>query len=131
VCSSRMEIIRVWVPGLAGLRGTGLQSEYCAGLCRLWEHDWAEQRSFRAVQALGALPAKQRFCRAGDRGPAKRSSCRAVQVLGVWRSRDRAGLCRPEWGGSWPGGDRKCLWLPSLKGSSHGDPAVLRGGSLG
>jgi hypothetical protein len=26
----------VWVPGLAGLRGTGLRSEYCAGLCRPW-----------------------------------------------------------------------------------------------
>jgi hypothetical protein len=33
--------------------------------------------------------------------------------------------------GAWPGGDRKCLWIPGLKGLSHGDPAVLRGGSLG
>jgi hypothetical protein len=30
-----------------------------------------------------------------------------------------------------PGGNPKCLWIPSLKGSSHGDPAGLRGGSLG
>jgi hypothetical protein len=26
----------VWVPGLAGLSGTALLSEYCAVLCRLW-----------------------------------------------------------------------------------------------
>jgi hypothetical protein len=31
----------------------------------------------------------------------------------------------------WPGGDHKCLWIPSLKSSSHGSPADLRGGSLG
>jgi hypothetical protein len=30
----------VWVPSLAALRGTGLQSEYFAGLCRPWWHGW-------------------------------------------------------------------------------------------
>jgi hypothetical protein len=35
------------------------------------------------------------------------------------------------WGGAWPGGVCKCLRIPGLKGSSHGDPVGLRGGSLG
>jgi hypothetical protein len=48
-------------------------------------------------------------------GPAAQRSCRAVQA----------------WGGAWPGGDRKCLWIPGLKGLFHGYPVVLRGGSLG
>jgi hypothetical protein len=59
-----MESMGVWVPSLAGIRGTGLQSEYCVG-------------------------------------------------------------------GAWPGRYHKCLWISGLKGSSHGDPAVLRSGSLG
>jgi hypothetical protein len=66
----------LWIPGLNGLggavqqngdpqlgrlRGTGLWSRYCAGLCRPgghraglcrpWEHGLAEQRLSRAVQA--------------------------------------------------------------------------------
>jgi hypothetical protein len=67
-----MEIVSVWAPGLAGLRGTGLQSEYCAGLCRPW---W--------------------------RGPAERRSCGVLSpvwqaLAGVyWQSRDLSGLCRP------------------------------------
>jgi hypothetical protein len=32
------------VPGLASLRGIGLQSEYCAGLCWSWGHGPVEQR---------------------------------------------------------------------------------------
>jgi hypothetical protein len=78
---------RSWVcgvPGLAGLKGPGLQSEYCAGLCRSWVHGPAE-----IMQGCAGLG-----------------------------------------GGAWPGGDRKCLWIPGLKGSSHGDPVGLRGGSL-
>jgi hypothetical protein len=96
------------VPSLAGLRGTGLQSEYYAGLCRPWGHGpveqrscvfvspcmavlggrgLAEQRSCRAVQSLAAWPAKQRPFRAGRHGPAKWSSCRAVPALGPWPSR--------------------------------------------
>jgi hypothetical protein len=74
----------VWVPSLAGLRGTGLQSEYCTGLYRPWWHGLAE-----IVQGCAGL------------------------------------------GGAWPGGDYKCLWIPGLKGLSHRDPVVLRGGSLG
>jgi hypothetical protein len=55
----------------------------------------------------------------------------AQQALGVWPSSTEilqgyAGL-----GGAWPGGDRKCLWIPGLKGLFHGYPVVLRGGSLG
>jgi hypothetical protein len=33
--------------------------------------------------------------------------------------------------GAWPGRDRECLWIPSLKGSSEGEHGGLRGGSLG
>jgi hypothetical protein len=45
--SSRMEIVCacVWVSTLAGLRSTGLWSEYFAGLCRLWGAGPAEWRS--------------------------------------------------------------------------------------
>jgi hypothetical protein len=59
-----------------------------------------------------------------------------------WQSRDRAGLgsmaqrdrghaelCRP--GGCVAWRRCKCLWIPGLKGSSQGDPADLRSGSLG
>jgi hypothetical protein len=53
----------------------------------------------------------------------------AGQALGAWPGRDCAGLCKTE--GAWLGGDLKCLWISILKGSSHGDPAFLRGGSLG
>jgi hypothetical protein len=51
--------------------------------------------------------------------------------LGSGAQQDRvpAGLCRH--GEAWSGGDLKCLWIPDLKGSSHRDPAGLRGGSLG
>jgi hypothetical protein len=31
----RAEIVNVWITGLAGLRGAGLWSGYCACLCRL------------------------------------------------------------------------------------------------
>jgi hypothetical protein len=147
--SSRMEIMGVGVPVLAGLGaqacgvnilqgcvGLGGMAQLnwdCAGLylqhSRPWGHVLAKQRSCRAVQALEAWLAKQRLCRAGGHIPAKWSSCRAVQVLGAWPGRDCAGLCRP--GGAWPGRDHKCLWIPGLKGLSHGDSAVLRGGSLG
>jgi hypothetical protein len=106
--SSRMEIMGVWVPGMAGVRGTGLLSEYCAGLCRPLGHGPAGWRSCRFVISSGA------------------------GLVGVYRqSRDLTGLCQPCRGRSWPGGDHKYLWIPGLKVSSHGDPAGLRGGSLG
>jgi hypothetical protein len=92
----------LWIPGLTGLGGMAQQNKDPVCLyfwcCRPWRHGLAEQRS-----------------------------CRAVQALGHGRqSRDCAGL-----GEEWPDGYRKCLWIPSLKGSSHGEPVVLRGGSLG
>jgi hypothetical protein len=77
---SRMEIVHLWVPGLASLRDTGLWSEYCVGLCRPWGCGPAE-----IVQGCAGL--------------------------GWW---------------VWPCRDPKCL-----KCSSHGDPVVLRCGSLG
>jgi hypothetical protein len=54
------EIMHVWIPGLAGLRGAGLQSGYCVGLCRPgWGgYGSAERRlcvcGSQAWQALGA-----------------------------------------------------------------------------
>jgi hypothetical protein len=80
---------------------------------RPWGHVLAKQRSCRAVQALGVWPAKQRLCRVGGHRLAK-----IVQGC--------AGL-----GEAWPVGDHKYLWIPGLKGSFHGDPVCLRGGSLG
>jgi hypothetical protein len=61
--SSGTEIVRVWVPSLAGLRGTGLWSEYCAGLCRPVGHGLAIWSSYRALQALRVWLAEQRSCR--------------------------------------------------------------------
>jgi hypothetical protein len=79
---------------------------------------------------LGGVAGKAEMFRAGGHSPAKWSSCSAVQVLGAWPGRDRADLCRPGGGGmAWQ--RCKCLWISGFKGSSHGDPAVLRGGSLG
>jgi hypothetical protein len=43
--TSRTEIMHVWVPGLAGLKGAGLQTGYCAGLCRPGGHGPVERRS--------------------------------------------------------------------------------------
>jgi hypothetical protein len=55
-----------------------------------------------------------------------------VQGWGAWPSETEfLQGCAGLGGGEWPGGDRTCLWIPSLKGSSHGQPVVLRGGSLG
>jgi hypothetical protein len=74
-----------------------------------------KQSSFRTRQVLGSWMAKQRSCRAGECSPARWSSCRAEQA----------------WGGPWPDGDHKCLWIPGLKGSSQRDSADPRGGNLG
>jgi hypothetical protein len=53
------EILGMWIPCLAGLRGTGLWSGYCAHLCRPGGHSPAEWRSCMCVpqawQDLGAL----------------------------------------------------------------------------
>jgi hypothetical protein len=97
----------VWFPSFAGLRGTGLRSEYCAGLCRPWGHGPAEMEIMRVCISSGRL---------WGRVLAEQRSYRSVQA---WESGGMA------W---WR---CKCLWIPGLKGSSHGDPAVLRGGSLG
>jgi hypothetical protein len=59
------------------------------------------------------------------------SKAEIVQGWGVWPSQgELLQGCAGLWG-TWPGGDRECLWIPGLKGSSHGDPEGLRGGSLG
>jgi hypothetical protein len=69
-------MVGVWVLCLAGLRGTGLWSGYCIGLCRPWGHGPVEI----IAADLGAWPAEQR-------------SCRAVQALRAWLAKQRcAGL---------------------------------------
>jgi hypothetical protein len=124
---SGMESTRVWLPGWAGLRCTGLQSGYCAGLCRPWGHGPAE-----IMQACVGLegPAQQN----GDR------VCLYLQLSrpwgGGWQSRDCTGLCRP--GGAWPSnGAHSSLCRPggsspvAGKAQRNGDRVSLRGGSLG
>jgi hypothetical protein len=85
-----------------------------------------------AWQALGAQPCSEYcavLCRLWGRGQQSRDRAGLGSV--AQRSGAPAGLCRAVQGCVWPGGDRKCLWMLGLKGSSHGDPAGLRGGSLG
>jgi hypothetical protein len=84
-----------------------------------------------ASQALGAQSCGVNIVQgcAGLGGMAGKAEI--VHGWGAWPSETEplqgcAGL-----GGVWPGGDCKCLWIPGLKGSSHRDPAVLRGGNLG
>jgi hypothetical protein len=98
----------VWIPGLAGLRGSGLQSGYCAGLYRPGEHDPAERRSCvcgsPAWKALEAWPSRVGIVQAcaGLRGMALQSGYQ----------------CRPmhTWG-AWPGGAEIVLvWIPGLVG---------------
>jgi hypothetical protein len=89
-------------------------------LDRFGGHSPAEWRSWvygsPAWQALGAQACRVKIVQGcvGLEGVAQQRSWRAVQAWGAW-----------------PGGDRKCLWIPGLKAPSHRDPAVLRGGSLG
>jgi hypothetical protein len=68
VWPSRTEILRVWVPGLAGLRGAGLQNGYFASLCRTGGHGPVEQRSCvcvpQAWQALGMWPGRAEIVQA-------------------------------------------------------------------
>jgi hypothetical protein len=113
------EIMLVWVLSLAGLRGSGFWSEYCAGLCRTWGPGPVEQRSCMFVsstqQAFGVWTGRAEI----------------MQHWGAWPSEMEllqgcAGL-----EGMWPGGDHKCLWIPSLKGLSYGDPVGLRGWEFG
>jgi hypothetical protein len=89
-----------------------------------------------AQQALGAWASIAEIMQ-GHTGPGvltqQNRECMYLHCGRPWgmaqQSRDTAGLCRP--GGVWSGRDCKSLWIPSLKGSSHRDRAVLRGGSLG
>jgi hypothetical protein len=70
----------VWVPGLAGLRGTGLQSEYCALLCRLSGHGWQNRNRAGLGNAAQWDGAPARLCRPG---------------VGEWTGRDRKCLWIP------------------------------------
>jgi hypothetical protein len=120
-----------------------LQSGYCAGLRRPLGCGPGEQRSCMFVspvwQGLGActcraeilqgcvgfggMASNAEIVQGWGRGPVKPSSCRAVQAFGAWWEGEIVQGCEGE--GVWPGRD------PSLKGLSHRDPAVLKGGSLG
>jgi hypothetical protein len=68
------------------------------------------------LQGLGAWPSERKFLQGyeGLEDVARQRSCRVEGLGGVWLV-----------------GDRKFLWISGFKGSFHGDPAVLRGGSLG
>jgi hypothetical protein len=118
---------------------------------RAGRHGPAKWSSCRAVPALGPWPSRTEIvgvCISGvaglggvyrqSRGLAGRCSpwghgwqCRDSAGLGSAAQQDGApaGVCRPR--GVWPGRYHKCQWIPGLKGSSHRDCAVLRGGSLG
>jgi hypothetical protein len=86
-----------------------------------------------AWQALGKTALQSEYsavlCRLWGRG--WQSRCRAGLGTAAQHDGALAGLCRPGGGVACPGGDHRCLWIPGLKGSSHADPAGLRGGSLG
>jgi hypothetical protein len=119
----------VWVPCLAGLRGIALQSEYCAGLCRLW----GMASKAEIVQFWGVQPSQRELLQSCAGLGRLAGKAEIVQGWGQWPSQTELlqGCAGLWWGwGTWPGGDGKCLWIPGLKGSSHGDPEVLRGGSL-
>jgi hypothetical protein len=71
----------VWVPSLAGLRGTALQSEYCAVLCRLWG---CGQHS-RDCAWLGSGAQEDRafagLCRPGDAWTGRVSVCGSLALM--------------------------------------------------
>jgi hypothetical protein len=93
------------VQDCAGLWGVTQQSRDLAGLCRPWVGGPVEGRSCMFVSlAWQAL----RVCT---------SKAEILQGCADFGSMARR--------------DHKCLWLPGLKGLSHGDPVVLRAGSLG
>jgi hypothetical protein len=83
------------------------------------------------VHGWGAQPRKtellQRYAGLGSMA----SKAEIMQGCRVWPSETEllkgcTGLV-----GHGLGADRKYLWIPVLKGSTHGNPASLRGGSLG
>jgi hypothetical protein len=76
------EIVLLWISSLAGLRGAGLQSGYCAGLFRTGGRQPSRMEIDHVCVWIASL--------AGLGGVAQ-------------QSRDHAGLCRPEgmvWRGS-------------------------------
>jgi hypothetical protein len=114
----------LWIPGLTGMgRGRG-PAEWKLCLCGspAWQALGAQACGVNVVQGCAGLGGLAQ--RKGDH-----------ECLYLWhgrhwgdvaqQSRDLAGLCRPGVG-AWPDRDHKCLWIPNLKGSSHGDPAGLR-----
>jgi hypothetical protein len=95
-------------PSLAGLRGAGLGSGYCAGLCKPGECGPVEQRSYvyglQVLQALRACPGRAEIMQAcADLGGMAQWNRDCVWISCIagfgdmsQQSRDCAGLCRPE-----------------------------------
>jgi hypothetical protein len=107
-----------WLDRLGGVRCMIKQNEDCVCGSPAW-------------QAFGAQPCRMNIVQRCARLGGMASKAEIVQGWGVWPSETEllqgcAGLGR-----AWPVGDGKYLWIPGLKGSSHGDPVGLRGESLG
>jgi hypothetical protein len=77
----------------------------------------SEMELLKGCAGLGSLASKAEIMQGWGEWPIKMELLQGCAGLG--------------WGGAWPGGDHKCLWIPGLKGWSCGDSAGLRGGSLG
>jgi hypothetical protein len=113
------------VQGCASLRVVAQQNGYPACLYLQRGRPW------------GPVPAEQRLCRAVQAWRAQPSGTKIVHVCissmtGLGGVVGRAEIVQGCAGlGVWPGRDCECLWIPGLQGSSKGDPAGLRGGSLG
>jgi hypothetical protein len=120
----------VLVPSLTGLRGTALQSEYCAVLCRLWGCGWQSRDRAEIVQGLGVQPSETELLQGCAIIGGMAGKAEIVQGWGAQTTKTELLLGFAGLEGAWPGRDHKCLWIPGLKGSSHGGPAGLRGGSL-
>jgi hypothetical protein len=84
---SRMEIMHVWITGVAGLEVVARQSGDHADLCRPEEHDWTEWISVQACADLGSRPLRTEIvsvdhqsCSPWGHGLAEWRSCRPVQA---------------------------------------------------
>jgi hypothetical protein len=78
---------------------------------------------------LGGVASKAEIVQGWGAWPNKTEFLQDVQVLGGGPAeivQGHAGLR-----GAWPGGYCKCLWILGLKGWSHRNTVVLRGGSSG
>jgi hypothetical protein len=129
-----MEMVRVCISGVEGPGGMYWQSRDLAGLSGL--RGLADKAEI--MQGWGAQPSETELLQAGaglgvmaQRNRDHAYCISSVADLGACTGRAEIVQGSAGLRGSWPGGDHKCLWIPSLKGSSHRDPAVVSGGNLG